>query len=354
MRNKSLNILLLSDAKSFHSQRLKTELLKQNCKLTLASLEDGEATDVLLKRKTMFKFLHYLLSTFEILKICKKLKPDLIYANYATGYGFVAGLVSLFFKVKLVLNIWGSDILIVPQKSFLHKFKAKFALKKSDIIFSDSKYLAEKAVQFYEKINYEVILWGIEKKYLSLYQADKTFSTPFQIIVPRPHEKVYNNLFIVASLQELIKTDKIIITFSDFGSLATSFKEEARKLVGDKIKFYKEMPRAEFLEFFASHDIYLSNASSDSSPVSLIEAMALGLVPVCADIKEVREWMADGAGIMYDEHNKNALRNCIEQIVGGSVSYGAMKQKNFDKVNELAIFENNIAKQIELMKHLVG
>ncbi len=354
MNERPLNILLLSDASSVHTIRLNAELAKQNCLPTLASLEDGEVVDIVLKKRTPFKQLHYFLSVFQVASICNSIKPDLIYANYAAGYGFVAAAASIFFKVPIVLNIWGSDILVVPQKSFLHKQKVKFALRKSDLIFSDSKYLAEEAEKIHKKINYMVIPWGIEKEFLNLFQADKTFSTPFKIIVPRTHEKVYENFFIVKALHELIRNNKVVLTFPDFGSLAKSFKEKSRELVGDKIEFYKKMEREQFLEFFSNHDIYLSNASSDSSPVSLIESMALGLVPVCADIKGVREWMADGAGLKYEQNNKDALKNCIETIIAGGVSFEKMKKKNFDKVKELAVFENNIARQIKKMKILVG
>jgi glycosyltransferase involved in cell wall biosynthesis len=48
--------------------------------------------------------------------------------------------------------------------------------------------------------------------------------------------------------------------------------------------------------WLARADLYLSASLSDSTSVSLLEAMASGAVPVVSDLEGNREWVEDGVG----------------------------------------------------------
>lgn len=352
MNTKKLKILLLSDAVSFHTERFYNELQKQNCEVLLASLEKGIPESFSLERKGFIKPLYYWRAVPQIRSIVENFKPDIISAHFASGYGHIAALACKGTNVPLALNLWGSDILIVPKKSIFHKFKTKYALKKADYIFADSQYLINAALKIHQFNNYAVIPWGVENYLFDYFKQDFKFSNRVKIIVPRLQEKVYNNLFIVQSLQELIRTDKIQLTFPAFGSLYGLFEKECHALVGDKIKFYQKADRKDFLKLASQHDVYLSASLSDSSPVSLIEAMALGLVPIVLNIDGVKEWISDENGFLF-EHNKVSLVNTVNKVINSQNDFDCLRENNKKKVNQEAMFEKNISDQIEIFKSLI-
>jgi glycosyltransferase involved in cell wall biosynthesis len=354
VNNTQLRILVLANSDSFHTERFTAELRRQGCRVLLASLERGHPLHYHLKRRGPHHYFHYLLAAPEIRQLINRFRPDVVNSHFASDYGVVTRLATIGAKVPVVLNIWGSDILVLPRKSFLHKMKSAMALKAADCVIGDSQYLISAAEELASLQSKRVIPWGIEKRFLSFHKKSYTFQNPLRVIVPRTQEKLYNNLFIVESLAPLVCEGKIKITFTNFGSLAEDFRRQAQVLAPEGLRFYDKMPREAFLSFMASHDVYLSASTTDSSPASLIEAMALGLLPIAADIPGVREWLNSESGYLFKQHDSEDLRNLIIRLLRKQDTHEEMRKKNFARVKQEAVFEENIAEELAIMEHLAG
>lgn len=352
MSEKSLRVLVLADSRAFHTERYVKELRAQDCTVLLASLESGTIEHRRLKDRGIFRMLHYVLAAKEIHDIIREFQPDVVNPHFASGYGFTAALAQSASKCPILLHLWGSDILIVPNKSAIHRRKTIFALKAASLVLADSEYLLRSAMQLHEHVKGHVIPWGLEEEHFALHKKSYEIGKPLRIIVPRKHESVYNNIFILRSLAGLINEEKVSITFPDFGTLTRQFKETARTMVGDKVRYYHKEPRSAFMRHMAEHDVYLSSAITDSSPASLIEAMGLGLIPVVANIPGVREWLQPGCGYAYEPYVSEGLRNTIEELISRGDPHEAMRKKNLERVRRSALFEQNVAETIQLMRSL--
>ena len=354
MSESKIKILILSDSRAFHTERIVEQLEKQNYDVLTLSMENGDMEHVNLQKRSCFKFLYYRLAVPEIKKIIDEFQPDIVNAHYATGYGYTAALALRNKNIPLILNLWGSDILRVPNKSFLHKRKARVALENASYVLADSQYLLDEAYKIFPLNNSTVIYWGIENEMLDFHKENYTFNKPLRIIVPRPHEEVYRNEFIIEALADYLKSGEIQIIFPSWGKLFSSFKQKAENISTDNISFYNKMNRKDYLKYFASHDLYLSNAETDSSPVSLIEAMALGLIPVTADIEGVKEWLGDNNGFRFKENNFSDLQKIIIEIIKSDNLYDSMRKKNLEIVKEKGLFENNIEAHVKILKDQIG
>ncbi len=354
MSENIFKVLILSDSRAFHTKRLVEQLERQNCDVLTLSLEKGVIEHINLQKRSWFKFLHYRLAVSEIKRIIDDFQPDIVNAHYATGYGYIAALALRNKNIPMVLNLWGSDILRVPDKSFLHKRKARFALKNAGYVLADSQYLLDEAYKIFPFENSEIIYWGIEKEMLEFHKKSYAFNKPLRIIIPRHHEDVYQNEFIIESLENYIKSGEIKITFPSWGSQFSSFKQKAESISKENISFYEKINRKDYLKFFASHDLYLSNAQTDSSPVSLIEAMALGLIPITADIEGVKEWLGDKNGFRFKENTPSDLQKIIAEIINSCDLYEYMRKMNLGRVKEKGLFEKNIKAHIEILRDQAG
>lgn len=67
------------------------------------------------------------------------IKPDIVNAHYASGYGTTARLVGYH---PWVLSVWGSDVYDFPHKSWLHKWLVTKNLLSADKIASTSHCMA--------------------------------------------------------------------------------------------------------------------------------------------------------------------------------------------------------------------
>ncbi|MFZ5980323.1 MAG: glycosyltransferase [Candidatus Zixiibacteriota bacterium] len=354
MTDSCFKILVMADSRAFHTERYVAELARQGCDVFLASLERGEMPHYQLKARGPISKLHYLLGGTEVREVIAKYKPDVINPHYASGYGFMAALAGARKHAPVVMHLWGSDILIVPDKSIFHRRKVFYALAQADCVLADSQYLMDAAEQVTTVKKKAIIPWGMEKEFLKFHRTDYKLSHPLKIIVPRRHEKIYNNLFLVRALAPLINEGKIEVTFPDFGNLVGHFLVHARNLVGDKIKVYPKMSRADYLSFISGFDVYLSSALSDSSPASMLEAMGLGLIPIAADIPGVREWLSEASGFLYELHHAQQLNDIVTGLINRDDPHELMRRGNLRKVTEQALFEDNVAKTIEIMRHLAA
>jgi len=198
------------------------------------------------------------------------------------------------------------------------------------------------------------IYWGIEEKFLALRRAKDKLSGPLKVIVPRPHEEIYNNRFLLESLAPLINDARIEITFPEFGGRIEDFRSRAHELCNDRVKYYPKMRRADYLAFLAGQDVYLSGAISDSSPVSLIEAAGLGLIPIAAAIPGVQEWMSPESGFLFDVSKADSLRMIVAEVIDRFAGLGEMRKRNLAQVKAEAVFEKNITETIQVMRELAG
>jgi glycosyltransferase involved in cell wall biosynthesis len=345
-------VLVLADASSFHTERYVGELLRQDVEVLLVSLEEGRIPHHRLAQRTPFSPFWYAMAATEVRSIIRDFKPDVLNPHFASGYGFTVALANARKTTPVALHLWGSDILVVPAKSIFHARKTAHALRHADLVIGDSEYLIKEASELATLKEKLVVPWGIEREYLKLGANRKPMKRPLKIIIPRHHEKIYNNLFLAQALAPLVNAGHIELTFPSFGSLSGDFRLKTELLLGDAIHYYDPMNRPQFLEFMAGHDIYLSSAITDSSPVSLIEAMGLGLIPVVADIPGVKEWLDDQSGFPYPLYDGAALQKIIGDLLKASSNHDDLRKHNERRVEREALFENNVATMIEAMKRL--
>jgi L-malate glycosyltransferase len=82
------------------------------------------------------------------------------------------------------------------------------------------------------------------------------------------------------------------------------------------VHFVGPTPYNELPGYYAAAAIFVSVASSDSTPVSLLEAMACGAVPIVSDLPALREWVTDGVnGFVVDGHNSGALAHAVARLL---------------------------------------
>lgn len=347
-----LRVLLLADVGSFHTERYAAELRRQGCFVLIASLEHGRITYHQLRRRGPFRSLHYVLASTEVNAVIKRFQPDVINPHYVSGYGFTAALAGAKKYAPIVTHIWGSDILVVPKKSIFHRRKTAYALSDADVVIGDSDHLVAEAERIISVKRSMVVPWGVERKFLTFHKTDYSRGKPLRILVPRMHAPVYNNEFIIRALAPLVQSGEVTITFPSFGPEAGLFRLMVDQTFTSGIKFYDRLERAELMKLFAMHDVYLSAASTDSSPVSLIEAMGIGLIPVAPNIPGVKEWLGVGHGFVYDLPDERQLRDQIRKIIASPDDLGEMRKANLERIKKSAVFEENVGRVVAVMREL--
>jgi len=249
-------------------------------------IEDNNIEDVVLlpfknslKWKDLIK--HLFINVYQLRKLIKKNKIEILHIM-----GITNGIYSFFlYPTKVVVEHNGSDILIVPQKLWYYKWYYKLIYKFCSGVIQDSKVSRDAGISFGAPNNNNSIIdigvdfslfnENIEKGYIrEKYNLSKDCKI---ILQPRGFREIYNNEIILQSIKEVKKKySDIKYVFCGYYEHDSNIKEKILELgVQDDIIFVGRLSREKELPFYYSDsDIVISIPSSDSSPLSVFEAMA--------------------------------------------------------------------------------
>jgi glycosyltransferase involved in cell wall biosynthesis len=310
--------------------------------------------------QTRVKFIAYFINTFTNIvksrKLIRTIKPDIVHAHYLTDYG----LLGYFVHPRVyIVTIWGTDILIMPNTSFWLKKMAKFILNSANLITCDSDAVKNECLKYCncpEKI--EVIQWGIDVTKFHVQKQDRMNPPRITVLSTRSAEPNYNIDSIVQSIpfvREKFPDVRFIVKFSvgtqtsEIRKLADSLHVTKNLEIINKFIDYNEFP-----ELLNSADIFISVPSSDSSSVSLHEAMACGLPVIVSDIPANHEWITDGwNGFIVPVRNPEKLAESVIQLIEKPDLMQIFGERNAQIIRERADREHHMAHMENLYQHLI-
>lgn len=246
----------------------------------------GGNVSILRSLSVLSKFVHYI-------------NPYIVNPHYITSNGFIAVLLKKLYKMdyKIVSSCWGSDILVTPEKNFLYKMITKYILKNSDLATSDSEFMTKKIK---ELANVDVITFpfGVEKI------PEVGEKEPMLFFSNRMLKKNYNIDKVIrffGKIYDKDKTARLVIANDGY------MKEELVKLV-DSLNLQEAVSFVGYLdtdrqnEHYSRATFFVTIPDSDSTSVSLLEAMSFGCIPICSNIPANNEWVKDGLnGFFIDD-----------------------------------------------------
>lgn len=309
-----MKILFLSEAISPHVGRWQQEFDKLGWETLVASCDyDSAFTGHKLTTSSDSGPFRYLFLVDQIRELVTNFSPHLVNAHFLPTYGLAAAVAKVH---PLIVTLWGSDILISGNRGMFTRWRSRFVLKRADLVVADAKCLLEEArrIQPFEKSL--VTSFGVKRSWYDggkervLKDADSV-----TIISTRRLEPQYD-------VETLIKAAKILadesVTFHlkivGSGSCEQRLKELAAELgLSDIIEFAGYLSPERLYSAYHSADVYVSTSPSDSTSVSLLEAMSQRLYPVVTDIPGNREWL-EVEEHFFEAHDAEAL---AEKIKGG-------------------------------------
>lgn len=288
----------------------------------------------------------YVRKISSVKKLLKQISPDIINAHYITSYGFIGALAGY---TPLVLSAWGSDILVTPKENILYKSITKYALNKADLITSDSEYMTNEIRKLTDRKTITVPM-GVEK---SLCMLDRKESeNEIRILSLRSIDKNSNIDLIIKAFSIFInkhnfKNAKLIIV--NDGPEIENIK---RQILEEKIEKYVDVKgfvsRNELLDLLLTSNMYISIPTSDSTSVTLLEAMACGIMNIVSDIPANTEWIENGVnGIIIKDKSPENIALSIKNAMGDSQLKQNCINLNRDIITKRAIWDDNMG-QIEL------
>jgi glycosyltransferase involved in cell wall biosynthesis len=241
------------------------------------------------------RFLRYSLAVPRLRSVLREFAPDIVNAHFLPNYGFMAARSS---ARPLVLTTLGSDVLIVPHRSPVHLWRTRWVLRHSDAVTADAAMLADAIRRLGVKADRILTVpFGIEPERFATVPVRP--ATPIVVLSTRRLEPVYDIETLLRAWARLTADERATMQLRIAGS--GSREAPLRAGAGSLPVMFLGWLTMDVLdrEVRAAH-IYVSTSLSDSTSVSLLEAMAAGCLPVVSDIPANREWIDAGVnGLLF-------------------------------------------------------
>jgi len=255
-----------------------------------------------------------------------------------------------------VLSTWGSDIMTDPEKSPFHRMRTKFVLKRATRVTSDAQVMTDKIISMGvpEEMG-QTFPYGVDLTRFSPRQ-DRLDGGP-RILSNRKLEPVYSVSTVIDALPAVREAfHQATLTVAGDGALRSELASRADRSIGRRaIVFVGDVDHDRMPSLLRDHHLYVSISLSDTTSVSLLEAMACGLFPIVSDIPANREWIEDGVnGRLVPVQQPMTLAMTIIEAWKDSSTRDAAIRKNADLVRDKAEWRTNMQVVLDLFDSLVG
>lgn len=298
-----MKICFLAHAASIHTRRWTAYFRDRGHQVSLVSLtpansEPGIDLHLLpAPRRISYERTnwHYLVRLPQLWATVRKIQPDLLNAHFLSSYGLLAALIRPR-RCPLVISLHGSDILVIPKRSWLHQQAARFALDQAHLITSVAQHMSQIVVDYVTADKPILTLqYGVDTNCFYPISVDGAARIPL-CISNRAMVSTSNLETILLAARALKQSESPLrVQMIGGGDLSADLKKMATELeLEDQVSFVGQIVPSQMAETLRSAALYVSMSRSDGTSLSVLEAMACGAFPVVSDIPANREWITNG------------------------------------------------------------
>ncbi|MGH9517612.1 MAG: glycosyltransferase [Terriglobales bacterium] len=294
------NICYLASANVTHTTKWAEYFVARGHQVHVISFEPGPCLSPNVYfhqlRPRLGNGLRYFLAAREIRRLIANIKPTLLHAHYATGYGTLGRLSG--FR-PYILSVWGSDVFDFPRTSALHRRLLKLNLNSADHVCSTSHVMARET---HELCNRPITVtpFGVD---CSVFRPGEGHVPGGEFVVGtvKTLEPKYGIEYLIRGFALLNKRysgpRNLRLVIAGQGSLKNPLERLARELdIAAKTEFLGFVSHAQVPDVLNRLSVFAAPSVMDSESfgVAVVEASACELPVVVSDVGGLPEVVKAG------------------------------------------------------------
>lgn len=244
------------------------------------------------KKNIVLRLLHMLFICFKYRKQTDYVLID-TYSTLNFYYAYFVSLLCVTLKLKYVPMLRGGNL---PKRLKSSPYLSKFIFKNACINVAPSLYMKSN----FENYGFSNVICIPNSIVLDNYRFKERSFKVINILWVRSFSKIYNPLLAIDILKALknenIEANLCMVGPDSDGSLEVA-KRYATEL-GVNVVFTGKLSKPEWIALSQDYNVFINTTNFDNMPVSVIEAMALGLPVISTNV---------GGMPFLIEHNKNGV-----------------------------------------------
>lgn len=274
--------------------------------------EIGEVIQVSEYKSPVLRFIDMAKAIYE-----NKTKANLVLIDtYSTKGFYIAyycGLMCQKLKLPYVPILHGGDL---PKRLVRSKEKCDKFFKNAAFLVAPSGYM-RKSFKQHGYSNIKLIPNQLD---LNKFKFKERTEAKPRLLWVRSFASIYNPLLAIEVINLLIKrypTSKLCMVGPEKDGLMEACKAKVAELgISENVEFVGKKSRKEWFEISTEYDIFLNTTNVDNTPLSVMEAMAMGMCVVTTNVGGIPFLFANEIeGIMVEPNNAQLIYQEVIKIV---------------------------------------
>jgi len=204
--------------------------------------------------------------------------------------------------------------MVTPLKNPLYRWITKFALFRGDFFVSVSQTMTNQLSTLYRIAEDRLLTqqYGVDEPVINCKVREKDYD----FVSNRTWVPNSNLHFLLDSFSAVASSKNLALIRIPLGGntpFESEIQEKASSIAG--VHPLGMLPFMANIETVARAKFYLSFTSSDGASLSLMEAMAVGAIPIVSDIEPNREWVQHGEnGFLINLDDLNGTRELFQSL----------------------------------------
>ena len=366
-----MKILILSDANSIHTIRWAESLIAKNIDIQIFSFFKPKKSNTVKLKKLNIKVItpdlrkkiknlrepniskiKYLQSILLLKKSIKAFQPDILHAHYASSYGLL-GMICKF--RPYVLSVWGSDIYDFPSRNIINNILLKFVIKSATKICSTSIAMKKIIEKKYNRLDVQVVPFGIDLKY---FDYNKKKNKNFTVGIIKSIES-YNGIDILIDSANILVNqlnEKIAFIIVGKGSIKKEMEQKVRILkLENSVKFFGFIPHNRIKTYFNKINVFIAPSNREGFGVSVLEAAATGVPAITSNVGGLQEVnVHNKTGLILEKNSPDILAKNILRLFKNKNLAERLGKNGRAHVEEKFNWIDNLNKMIDIYHKLLA
>ena len=261
------------------------------------------------KKNQLLRLLDMILSTFKYVNKVDYILID-TYSTSSFWYAFSCSQIARFYKVKYIPILHGGDL---PKRLQSSPIMSKMLFKYAYMNIAPSKYLLNE----FNLKGYKNVLYIPNTIEIESYNFKKRKNFEPKLLWVRAFASIYNPkmaIDVLLKVKEKFPEAELTMVGPDKDGSMELVKQYADKLKL-KVCFTNRLSKEEWITLSEDFDFFINTTHFDNTPISVMEAMALGLPIISTNVGGIPYLLAHQENaILVNDNDSLAMANAIVEL----------------------------------------
>ena len=331
-------------------------------RLTTTSTDKPKQNEITGVYAEHYRYLFNLIKTFRP-HVLHSHGLNINWSNLLTPVASILGNIENACRPPWLYSTWGTDLDFFAKQSSSQRLSVVNAIKQCDYLTTEcnrDKRLALEMGFAGEYCGQFPDYGGVRMEEMALHRSEPVSGRKYVLIKGRdcqgPDGDPVGRAMVIMKALELCREQLQGYTVAiSQATNAVSRYAQYLKTMGINVEVLPHLKYSDLLDLLGNSRIFISMTINDGLPSSLVEAMALGALPIHSDLEPIREWIMNGFnGYLVAPDNPQGLAEYLKMALKDDCFVDRAGQCNHDIINERLAYDLIQRRVISLYEHIAG